>query len=106
MRQDSEWYAEFARILGGAPALPKNAVPIPILEEAKQKAADLWRSQEVYDLQEEYIQTIFRLAKEWNEQYTQYKRNKRIVDFCDIEHYMHKLLQDKEALYRRWFSCR
>ena len=95
--EDIEWYAEFARILGGAPALPKNAVPIPILEEAKQKAADLWRSQEVYDLQEEYIQTIFRLAKEWNEQYTQYKLNKRIVDFCDIEHYMHKLLQDKEV---------
>ena len=95
--EDIEWYAEFARIIGGAPAFPKNAVPIPILEEAKQKAADLWRSQEVYDLQEEYIQTIFRLAKEWNEQYTQYKLNKRIVDFCDIEHYMHKLLQDKEV---------
>ena len=94
---DIEWYAEFARILGGAPALPKNAVPIPMLEDAKQKAADLWRSQEVYDLQEKYIQTIFRLAKEWNEQYTQYKLNKRIVDFCDIEHYMHKLLQDKEV---------
>ena len=95
--EDIEWYAELAKIIGGAPALPKNAVPIPILEEAKQKAADLWRSQEVYDLQEKYIQTIFRLAKEWNEQYTQYKLNKRIVDFCDIEHYMHKLLQDKEV---------
>lgn len=95
--EDIEWFVEFARILGGAPALPKNTVPIPILEEAEQKAADLWRSQEVYDLQEKYIRTIFRLAKEWNEQYTQYKLNKRIVDFCDIEHYMHKLLQDKEV---------
>ena len=95
--EDIEWYAEFSKILGGAPALPKNAVPIPFLEEAKQKAADLWRSQEVYDLQEKYIRTIFRLAKEWNKQYTQYKLNKRIVDFCDIEHYMHMLLQDKEV---------
>lgn len=94
---DIEWLAEFAKILGGAPALPKKSVPIPFLEDAKQKAADLWRSQEVYDLQEKYIHTIFRLAKEWNEQYTQYKLNKRIVDFCDIEHYMHKLLQDKEV---------
>ena len=94
---DIEWYSEFARLLGGAPAPPKNAVPIPILENARQNAADLWRSQEVYDLQEKYIQTIFRLAKEWNEQYTQYKLNKRIVDFSDIEHYMHKLLQDKEV---------
>ena len=96
-KEDIEWFAEFGRILGGAPAVPKNSVPIPILEDAKQKAADLWRSQEVYDMQEKYIRTIFRLAKEWNEQYTQYKLNKRIVDFCDIEHYMHKLLQDKEV---------
>ncbi len=95
--EDIEWYSEFVKLLGGAPALPKNAVPIPILENAKQNAADMWRSQEVYDLQEKYIQTIFRLAKEWNEQYTQYKLNKRIVDFSDIEHYMHKLLQDKEV---------
>jgi ATP-dependent exoDNAse (exonuclease V) beta subunit len=94
---DIEWYSELGQILKGAPAVPKNAVPFPILEDAKQKAVDLWRSQEVYDLQEEYIKTIFRLAKQWNEQYTQYKLNKRIVDFSDIEHYMHKLLQDKEV---------
>ncbi len=94
---DIEWYAEFAKILGGAPALPKNAVPIPILEDAKENAINMWRSQEVYDLQEKYIQTIFRLAKEWNEQYTLYKLNKRIVDFSDIEHYMYKLLQDKNV---------
>lgn len=94
---DIEWYAAFSQIMKGAPSVPKGAVPIQILEEAKQKAADLWRSQEVYDLQEKYIKTIFRLAKEWNEQYTLYKLNKRIVDFSDIEHYMHKLLQDKEV---------
>ncbi len=95
--EDIEWYAELAKIFGGAPAPPKNAVPVPIVEEARQHAADLWRSQEVYDLQEHYIHTIFRLAKEWNEQYIQYKLNKRVVDFSDIEHYMYKLLQDKEV---------
>ena len=94
---DIEWYIELSRIITGAPAIPKNEAPIPLLDEARQKAADLWRSQEVYDLQEQYIRTIFRLAESWNEQYTQYKRNKRIVDFSDMEHYMHKLLQDKEV---------
>ena len=94
---DIEWYAEFGQILKGAPSVPKGSVPIPILEDAKQHAADLWRSQEVYDLQEKYIKTIFRLAKEWNEQYAQYKLNKRIVDFCDIEHYLHKLLQNEDV---------
>ena len=93
---DIEWYSEFAKIVDGAPSI-KNTNPDPDLEEAKQNAVDIWLSQNVYDLQEKYIRTIFRLAKEWNEQYTQYKLNKRIVDFSDIEHYMHKLLQDKEV---------
>ena len=94
---DIEWYAEFNKIIGGAPATPKNAAANPMLLDAKQKAKDMWLSQEVYDLQEKYIHTIFRLAKEWNTQYTQYKFNKRIVDFSDIEHYMYQLLQDKEV---------
>ena len=86
---DIEWFSEFADILKNAPASPRNVVPDASLQDARQKASDLWRSQEVFDLQEQYIRTIFRLAKEWNEQYTQYKLNKRIVDFNDIEHYMH-----------------
>lgn len=94
---DIEWCAEFAKIVKGSPAFPKNTAPISIIEDAKQKAEDLWCSQEVYDLQEEYIKTIFRLAKEWNEQYKQYKLNKRVVDFNDLEHYMHELLQDPKV---------
>ena len=94
---DIEWFSEFARIMNGAPALAKNAPFVAELEDAKQKAVDLWQSQDVYDLQEQYIRAIFRLAKEWNEQYMQYKLNKRVLDFSDIEHYMHKLLQDKEV---------
>ena len=93
---DIEICQEINGIFNGAPASFKKSTN-PDLTEAKQKSIDLWRSQDVYDLQEKYIQIIFRLAKEWNEQYTQYKLNKRIVDFSDIEHYMHKLLQDKEV---------
>ena len=93
---DIEWFTEFDAIVEKGPSVLKNTVSIPILE-AKQKAKDMWCSQEVYDLQEEYIQTIFRLAKEWNEQYMEYKRDKCIMDFSDIEHYMYKLLQDKDV---------
>lgn len=94
---DIEWNSEFTKIVDDEPALPNDAKPIPVLEEAKQKAKDLWCSQEVYDLQEQYIRIIFRLAKEWNEQYKKYKLNKRVVDFNDMEHYMYKLLQDKKV---------
>lgn len=93
---DIEFWVEIGRIFKEGPAGLKNS-ELPILDDVRQKARDIWCSQEVYDLQEQYIQTIFRLAKEWNEQYTEYKLNKRIVDFSDIEHYMHKLLQDKDV---------
>lgn len=96
-QSDIEFLQDFAAIIKGAPASIKNTTDNPYIEDAKQKSIDLWQSQDVYDLQERYISTIFRLAKEWNAQYTQYKLNKRIVDFSDIEHYMHKLLQDKEV---------
>ena len=98
-KDDIEWFAEFGNIVykRDAPASIKKALPIPFLEDAKQKAQDIWCSQNVYDLQEKYIKTIFRLAKEWNEQYAEYKRNKHIMDYCDMVHYMHKLLQDKEV---------
>ncbi len=93
---DIELCSEIDGIFKNPPATIKNSNE-PGLLEARQKSVDLWQSRNVYDLQEKYITTIFRLAKEWNEQYTQYKLNKRIVDFSDIEHYMHKLLQDKEV---------
>ena len=93
-KEDIEWIIDFGNIMSKAPAIRGTADSV---DEAKQKATDIWRSQKVYDLQEEYIKTIFRLAKEWNEQYAEYKRNKHIMDYCDMEHYMHKLLQDKEV---------
>lgn len=94
---DIEFINEFATLIKGAPVAIKNTTDNPYIEGTKQKSIDLWQSQDVYVLQEKYITTIFRLAKEWNAQYTQYKLNKRIVDFSDIEHYMHQLLQDKEV---------
>ena len=91
------WWIEFGKILKNKPAEPKGIVLKSEYTDAKQKAADLWLTQDVYDLQEKYINTIFRLADQWNKQYMEYKRNKRIVDFSDMEHYMYELLQDKEV---------
>jgi ATP-dependent exoDNAse (exonuclease V) beta subunit len=93
-KEDIEWIIDFGNIMSKAPAIRGTADSV---DEANQKVTDIWRSQKVYDLQEEYIKTIFRLAKEWNEQYAEYKRNKHIMDYCDMVHYMHKLLQDKEV---------
>lgn len=95
-QSDIEFLLDLAVIIKGAP-ITIIKTNNNLLIEAIQMTIDLWCSQEVYDIQERYIKTIFRLAKDWNEQYTLYKLNKRIVDFSDIEHYMHKLLQDAEV---------
>ena len=92
---DVEWAQRVGKIK--LPAKAKTAPDIPMLDDALQRICDLWRSKEVYDLQKEYIETIFRLAGTWSSRYTEYKRNKSIVDFSDIEHYMYVLLQDKEV---------
>ena len=60
---DIEFWVEIGRIFKEGPAGLKNS-DLPFLDDARQKANDIWCSQEVYDLQEQYIQTIFRLAKE------------------------------------------
>ena len=100
-KNDISWFAEFDRIVNdsGAPKEIKNENETnnEIIENARTEAKDLWCTQEVYDLQGKYIKTIFQLAKKWNEQYKEYKRNKGIVDFSDIEHYMHQLLRDTEV---------
>ncbi len=92
---DFEWATEWKRIVDEKPSL--KITDNPKLESAIQLAEDMYRTKEVYAMQEKYLNIIFRLAGEWNEQYRQYKLTKRIVDFSDMEHYMYKLLQDKEV---------
>ncbi len=94
---DIEWCNQFADILGKAPAGAQKTSSDKTLEDTKLKVEDIWGSKEVFDLIEQYVSTIFRIAKKWNTQYADYKLNKRVVDFSDIEHYMHKLLQNKEV---------
>ena len=57
----------------------------------------LWRSREVYNAQKDYIHTLFELAKRWQEKYAQFKREKNLIDYNDMEHYMYQLLQVKDA---------
>lgn len=93
---DIEFLIDFGKMIKGAPAGVKN-IDNDTFKNVRQLSDNLWCRQDVYDLQEKYITTIFRLAKEWNARYAQYKLDKRIVDFSDIEHYLHLLLQDKDV---------
>lgn len=48
-------------------------------------------------LLKDYAKRIFRLAKEWREQYTEYKRLNRLIDYNDMERYFLQLLDDGEV---------
>ncbi len=60
------------------------------------RLAKLWMSQEVFDKQESYIKLLFNLAKRWKENFAQFKRDKNLLDYNDMEKYMRLLMQNKD----------
>lgn len=52
-------------------------------------------SREVFEKQEAYIRLLFNLALRWKENFAQFKREKNLLDYNDMEKYMRKLMQDK-----------
>lgn len=67
-----------------------------LAENFHNRMAGLWTSQMVYDRQEEYIHLIFELAQRWKENFTQFKRDKNLLDYNDMEKYMRQLMMNKD----------
>ena len=61
-----------------------------------ERLISLWNLEEVYLTQEKYIRLLFDLAQRWKEQFAQFKREKNLLDYNDMEKYMHLLMQKKE----------
>ena len=60
------------------------------------KLANIWMSQEIFKKQESYIKLLFKLAKRWKENFAQFKRDKNLLDYNDMEKYMRLLMQNKD----------
>ncbi len=58
------------------------------------RLANIWVSQEIFDKQESYIKLLFNLAMRWKENFAQFKRDKNLLDYNDMEKYMRLLMQD------------
>lgn len=82
------WHLQVAKVL-----LPKYG---DTCAEASEQIAHIWRSPEVFGLQEKYITLLFDLAGRWREMYAQFKREKNLLDYNDMEKYMRRLLQDPD----------
>lgn len=69
----------------------------PLAEHFSGKMANLWSSKSVYLKEEKYIKLLFDLAKRWKENFAQFKREKNLLDYNDMEKYMRQLMQNKEV---------
>ena len=84
-------YVELAALLNET----KTGARLPLAKGFLTKAEDIMRSTQVFNLQEEYIQTIFKLAARWRKEYAKYKKDRNILDYNDMEKYMLELLQNE-----------
>lgn len=69
----------------------------PLAEDFQNRMAGLWTSQMVYDRQEKYIRLIFDLAQRWKENFAQFKRDKNLLDYNDMEKYMRLMMNEDIA---------
>ncbi len=92
-----KWAFDVNKIIKNGPSSLKKPTDVPFFEEKKELLSNVWRSIEVCNEQRRYIKTLFSMAEKWKDAYEEYKRMKRIVDFCDMEHYMCKLIEDEEV---------
>ncbi len=66
----------------------------PKADEFHNQMAYLWTSQAVYDRQERYIKLLFKLAARWRDNFAQFKQEKNLLDYNDMEKYMRQLMQN------------
>lgn len=69
----------------------------PVIGPVVEALACMWQSQEVYREIEDYIETLFDMAERWQQQYANFKKNRNLLDFNDLEKYLLALLNDPDA---------
>lgn len=104
IRKKDEYYKKFENTLRNGKdkkiawitELRKNFKPKygPMCELVSERIKKQWMSIEVYDIQKKYIHIMFDLAKRWKENFAQFKREKNLLDYNDMEKYMRQLLND------------
>lgn len=93
----AHWYvADFKDLTGLLNGAPKG-YKIQGIDNATTELNQMWHSHELFDLIEKVVTRLARLADEWTTQYENYKKEKRIIDFDDMEKYMLQLLDDEKT---------
>lgn len=79
------------------PAKVTNVLNMTQADAFTAKYSNIWKSVDVNDRIKEYVELIFDLAEKWKKEYADYKRQKHLIDYDDMEKYMYDLLQNKDV---------
>lgn len=69
----------------------------PLAADFKEKMSLIWQSSHIYDKQEKYVNLIFDLAERWQGVYAEFKRQRNLLDYNDMEKYFLCLLQNPKV---------
>lgn len=69
----------------------------PLAADFQDRMSEIWTSKMVYEKQEAYIRLLFSLACRWKENFAQFKKEKNLLDYNDMEKYMRFLLKDESV---------
>ena len=84
------WYKRLSKLLTAWTNCALEA------EEMRERLTELWHWPLVYQKQETYIRLLFKLAARWKNRYSNYKKEKNLLDYNDMEKYMRDLLTDEK----------
>lgn len=68
------------------------------INEFNESQKNLYCTEEVHKLVNQYIDILFSLAERWNKIYQEYKTENHLIDFSDMEEYFYKLLHNPEVV--------
>lgn len=69
----------------------------PAIDPVFDLTSEVWNTQQVYDQVEKVIDILFDMATRWQTQYAEFKKNRNLLDFNDLEKYLLQLLEDPSA---------
>lgn len=98
-----EWLVDFCSVVEKFSKADKQDCPSSVT--AYQEASKCYVTNEVYEVQEKYIDIIFSLAEKWQETYIEYKKAHQLIDFNDMEMYLIRLLTDNPEVLKEIGSC-
>ena len=96
------WYGKLERLLndgnkGLATMKSFKGDKYPKVAAFSEELKQLWRTEKLYESEKEYIELLFKLATRWREQYSDYKKERNLLDFNDMEKYLRDLLENEEV---------